>query len=98
MSNTVLIIGNSGTGKSTAIRTLPSDETFIINVLDKPLPFRGANKRYIRLTKENSNGNYFSSDKSSHMLRAIENIDLNKPEIKYLVMKILRNNKFNTFG
>lgn len=86
MSNTVLIIGNSGTGKSTSIRTLPSEETFIVNVLDKPLPFRGANKRYPKATKENPTGNYFASDKSPHILRAIESVDLNRPEIKYLVI------------
>jgi len=32
MSTSILIIGESGTGKSTAIRTLDPRETFIINI------------------------------------------------------------------
>lgn len=36
----VLVIGNPGTGKSTAMMNLPAKETFIINVMGKPLPFQ----------------------------------------------------------
>lgn len=35
----VLIIGKSGTGKSTSLRNMPAD-TGIVNVLGKPLPFK----------------------------------------------------------
>ena len=41
MAESILILGESGTGKSTSIRTLPHEETFVLNVLNKPLPFRG---------------------------------------------------------
>ncbi len=85
MSNTVLVIGNSGTGKSTSIRTLPPEETFIINVLDKPLPFRGANKKYVRVTKDVPEGNYYATDKSNLILRAINAVN-GRPEIKYLII------------
>jgi hypothetical protein len=37
----VMVIGKSGRGKSTAIRTLPPDKTFILNVVGKALPFAG---------------------------------------------------------
>lgn len=36
----VLIMGESGTGKSTSIRTFGPDEVTVINCLGKPLPFR----------------------------------------------------------
>ena len=36
----VLIMGDSGTGKSTAIRTMQAERTAIVNVLNKPLPFK----------------------------------------------------------
>ena len=36
----VLIIGKSGAGKSASLRNLPGDDTVIVNVLGKPLPFR----------------------------------------------------------
>lgn len=86
MSNAVLIIGQSGTGKSTSIRTLPPEETFIINVLDKPLPFRGSAKKYIAATKDHPEGNYFASDSSSTIIKILDSIDKNRPEIKYVVL------------
>jgi energy-coupling factor transporter ATP-binding protein EcfA2 len=45
MGKGVLIIGASGTGKSTSIRTLAN--VGIINVLGKPLPFRGSPKTLV---------------------------------------------------
>jgi hypothetical protein len=46
----ILIIGESGTGKSTSIRTLPADKTGIINVTGKRLPF----KHSYKITKEDN--------------------------------------------
>ena len=39
----VLIIGKSGSGKSTSLRNFKSDEVGIINVISKPLPFKNIN-------------------------------------------------------
>jgi len=39
----VLIIGKSGSGKSTSLRNFKSDEVGIINVISKPLPFKNVN-------------------------------------------------------
>ncbi len=39
----ILLLGASGTGKSTTIRNMPPDKVSIINVLGKPLPFKGGN-------------------------------------------------------
>lgn len=41
MAYPILIIGRSGMGKSTSLRNLDPDKTALINVLGKPLPFRG---------------------------------------------------------
>ena len=38
MAQSVLVIADSGTGKSTSIRKLNPTETFIINIANKPLP------------------------------------------------------------
>ena len=46
MANLVMILGKSGTGKSTSIKTLDPKETVIINVLGKRLPFKGSNTLY----------------------------------------------------
>lgn len=39
----VLLMGASGTGKSTSLRNLPAEETAIINVTNKPMPFKNKN-------------------------------------------------------
>ena len=46
MSNKILILGESGTGKSTSLRNLNSNETYIIQVVRKDLPFRGWKGKY----------------------------------------------------
>jgi hypothetical protein len=38
----IMIIGQSGTGKSTSIKTLPPERTGIINVVSKRLPFKNS--------------------------------------------------------
>ena len=41
MANKILIMGESGTGKSTSMRNFGSDEIAIVNPVGKPLPLRG---------------------------------------------------------
>ena len=81
MSNTTLIIGESGTGKSTSIRNLNPEETYILNVLDKPLPFKGYKSKYNSERK-----NYYASDNYRMILGCIEAVDKKKPEIKVLII------------
>lgn len=85
MSNTILIIGESGSGKSTAIKNLDPSETFILNVIDKPLPFKGGRKQYIKLEGEN-NGNYYASDDHNTIMRLISYINAKRPDIKNLII------------
>lgn len=40
MAKTILICGKTGTGKTTAIRTLNPDETVIMKVINRTLPFK----------------------------------------------------------
>jgi len=44
MAKTILIAGKTGTGKTTAIRTLNPEETVIFRVINRTLPFRYAGK------------------------------------------------------
>lgn len=44
MAEKILIMGESGTGKSTSIRNCDPATTAIVNPVGKPLPFRGAKK------------------------------------------------------
>jgi len=86
MSNSILILGESGTGKSTSIRNLPCQETLIINVIGKPLPFRGSKKKYSNLSPDGLTGNYYSTDNSSSILRLIKLVNEKRLDIKYLVI------------
>ncbi len=86
MSNSVLILGDSGTGKSSAIRTLPPEETFILNIIGKPLPFRGGASKYVRLSEDGTTGNLYSSDNFEKIRRIINLVDKKRPDIKYLVI------------
>ena len=44
MAKTILICGKTGTGKTTAIRTLNPKETIILRVINRTLPFKFAGK------------------------------------------------------
>lgn len=86
MSNTSLIIGESGTGKSTSIRNLNPSETFIINVLNKPLPFKGYKSSYTRISPDAKTGNYYSSDDYQRIEQLIKKINAERLEIKTLII------------
>ncbi len=42
MATVTLILGKSGSGKSTSMRSMEPEQTALIQVIRKPLPFRGA--------------------------------------------------------
>ena len=61
----------TGTGKSTAIKHLNPEETYIINVAKKELPFKGSEKLY-----NTTNKNYKEEDNPievSKLLKTISN-------------------------
>lgn len=63
MSIATLIIGESGTGKTTSLRNLPAAETLLIQAVKKPLPFRSSDwKPFDR--EKCSTGNIFTTDDS----------------------------------
>lgn len=84
MSYSILILGESGTGKSASIRNLPSSETFIINVNNKRLPFKNNKKQYIPV--KNGDGNYIASDDSMHIIKILDYIDKKRADIKNIII------------
>lgn len=62
MATGILVIGESGAGKSTSIRNLDPKKTFIISILGKDLPFKGWKKKYtemeIEWTQEANSSNF----------------------------------------
>src|ERR1043165_2579312 len=99
MSNTVLVIGESGSGKSSSIENFKPEETFIINVLGKPLPFKGAHAKYKPVSDDRSTGNVFCTDDYEKISKAVKFIDLKRPDIKNLIIddfSYLMTNEFMT--
>lgn len=61
MSISTLILGSSGSGKSTSLRTLDPANTMLIKVVGKPLPFKS--KDWMNFNKESApTGNVFVTD------------------------------------
>lgn len=83
----VLILGSSGSGKSTSIRDLPHDKTFLVNVMNKPLPFRGALKKYRAYHKSlNPNGNMIVTDDYDRINQCFDYINHSRKEIQYIII------------
>lgn len=89
MAELCAIVGNSGTGKSTSIRTLDPKSTFIINVARKPLPFRGAKKNYTPLTKDGDKwvGNLYNTSDVNQIANVLKMINAQRPDIQTVVIE-----------
>ena len=86
MANSVLVIADSGTGKSTSIRTLDPKETFIINIANKPLPFRGWKGKYTQITKDHPKGNLTSAATAPGIIKAMKHVNDKMGHIKTIVV------------
>lgn len=67
MSIAAFILGESGTGKSTSMRSMNPSETLLIQAIKKPLPFRSSGWKY--LSKEG--GNILVCDQSAQIIAAM---------------------------
>lgn len=70
MSTATMILGQSGTGKSTSLRNLNPDEVLLIQAVKKPLPFRSANWR--QCTKADPAGSIIVTDNASVICGAMK--------------------------
>lgn len=85
MGKMAFIIGESGTGKSTSIRNLDPDTTYIINICDKDLPFRGSASKY-KVKSDDFKGNLAPTSDKEVILRILDNLDKNRKDVKTLVI------------
>ena len=88
MSETICVVGESGTGKSTSLRNLDPKCTFVISTTGKPLPLKGYKKKYIPIHKEGQSmvGNYYVSSGYSQILNMLKIIDKTMPHIKQVII------------
>ena len=81
-SKLIGIVGETSTGKSTSIKHLNPDETYIINVAKKELPFKGSEKMYNADKK-----NYKEVDDANEISRLLKTISDKAPHIKNIVIE-----------
>lgn len=86
MSRIVAVVGESGRGKSHAIQFLDPDETFIINISGKDLPFQGWMSDYEPFSSDNPDGNYYESADAEKIVGLLQHINQEKPEIGTVVI------------
>lgn len=82
----ILIIGESGTGKSRSLKNLDEKETFIIQAIGKPLPFKGWVKKYSLFSQKQKTGNLFISDNYQQINNCIDIISQDMPHIKTVII------------
>ena len=81
-SKLVGIVGATGTGKSTSIKHLNPEETYIINVAKKELPFKGSEKLYNTEKK-----NYKEVDDANEITRLLKTISEKATHVKNIVIE-----------
>jgi len=87
MARLALILGESGAGKSTSIRSLNPKETFIINSLGKDLPFKGSGNLYTYFNKEsNPDGNMVKTTSAGVVMQWLKFINEKMPHITNVVI------------
>ena len=97
MANAVAVVTESGFGKTTSMGQIPElgikgldpKETFLINVKNKPLPFRGWKNLYtpVDISKgPPKEGNYFGSCNPYDIVKVMQYVSANRPDIKNLVV------------
>jgi hypothetical protein len=87
MADKALIFGESKTGKSTSIEGLDPSTTFIINISDKALPFRGWKKNYTPFNSKDKTGNIISVRKAEHIAKVMDIVDKELPYIITIVVE-----------
>lgn len=91
MADLIGVVGNTGSGKSTSLRNLNPNSTFIINVAGKALPFKGWKKNYKPLTQDPTSkkfsGNLYNTSDVTKIIQILRMIDKQRPEITFIAIE-----------
>ena len=99
----ILVLAESGFGKSTSygnikadeinklpydITGLPAEETLVINIKGKPLPFKGWRKLYkpIDVSAPPTTGNYLETTDPALIVKTLGYFDANRKDIKNVII------------
>lgn len=84
MSKAIMVLGTSGSGKTTSMRNLDPKTTFYIDADGKGLSWKDWRKQY-----NNKNKNYYRSDDAIAIYSIMQQIDAQQKHIKTLVIDTL---------
>lgn len=84
MSKAIMILGASGSGKTTSLEHLDPKQTFYIDADGKGLSWKGWRQQYNKANK-----NYFLCDDPNQIYAIMQQIDAQQKQIKYLVVDTL---------
>lgn len=84
MSKSILIMGESGSGKTTSMRNLNPETTFYIDADKKGLNWKGWKQQY-----NSQNKNYIATSKSKDIKLLLSKIDTEQTHIKTVVIDTL---------
>lgn len=88
-AETIAIVGETGSGKTTSLRNLNPKETFIVSVTGKPLSFRGWKSKYKALHKNQDGkweGNYYTSSNTDSIIKILTIVNKLMPHIKQVIV------------
>lgn len=91
MAKVIGVMGESGSGKTTAMRNLPAEETFYLDCDKKGLNWKGWKAQYADVTGgkvDPKKGFYLCSDSFTNVIQALQHIneDEKYKRIKYVVI------------
>lgn len=81
MANVCMLLGKSGTGKSTSIKNLKPEETIVFNTLKKRLPFKGSQALYNAEKK-----NLFNIDDYQELITYLQTVDEKVKTCKNIIL------------
>lgn len=93
MANKIFVLGNTGTGKSTALRNLDPDTTFILQCVKKQLPFPGWKGKYKKVSK-GPNGLTGNLGYSPNYTKALEQLKFIGDHMKHIKTIILDDSNY----
>ena len=88
MSNLIGLAGLSNSGKSTSLKYLNPESTFIISCTNKQLQIPGFRKKYQKAEAKNNKlvGNWMISNNYADIQKMLKVISVTRPDIKIVVI------------
>ena len=88
MSNIIALCGNSNAGKSTSLKYLTPEATFIISCTNKQLQIPGFRKKYpkVAIVENKLTGNWYISNNYAQIEKVMDLVSKTRKEVKTIVI------------